>query len=122
MKLLSVTCSLLYDKLGTAKEIKYQAQTLTYLYTGHGPWGEHQYKIGNIQSPLCIKCGNGNDCPAHFVESCEAICIDRYLVWRCAIGRGNLLRNSSKKELLEFFRYTQRFKHIPGSYVLSRVV
>ena len=100
----------LYDKQSISRETKKNAQVLTYLYTGHGPWGRHLCKINKAQSPLCHKCENETDCPAHFVESCEATCVERYIVWSCAIGSGNILRYSSKQELLEFCRYTRRFK------------
>ena len=43
------------------------------LITGHDVLGLHQYRIGNIYSPICRLCGTENETSVHLLTDCEAV-------------------------------------------------
>lgn len=43
------------------------------LITGHDLLGLHQYRIGNVFSPLCRICGLENETSVHLITECEGI-------------------------------------------------
>jgi len=50
-----------------------QSRVVTGLLTGHNTLRRHLYLLGLLDSPLCRKCGVGEETSAHFVCECEAL-------------------------------------------------
>ena len=50
-----------------------QSRFVTGLLTGHNTPRRHLYLLGLLDSPLCRKCGVGEEASAHIVRECEAL-------------------------------------------------
>jgi len=57
--------------LGTFNRI--QSRVVTGLLTGHNTLRRHLYLLGLLDSPLCRKCGVGEETLAHILCECEAL-------------------------------------------------
>jgi len=106
-----------YDSRSLDRLNKKPVRLLSFVYTGHGPWKYHLHKLDPSISPFCERCGQSCDTPTHFVNFCEALCVERILAFGCIFGDGNLIKNATQKDLLEFIRLTKKFKkpnaHLP---------
>jgi len=50
-----------------------QSRVVTGLLTGHNTLRRHLYLLGLLNSPLCRKCGVGEEISAHILCECEAL-------------------------------------------------
>jgi len=50
-----------------------QSRVVTGLLTGHNTLRRHLYLLGLLDSPLCRKCGVGEENSAHILCECEAL-------------------------------------------------
>jgi len=50
-----------------------QSRVVTGLLTGHNTLRRHLYLLGLLYSPLCRKCGVGEETSAHILCECEAL-------------------------------------------------
>ena len=50
-----------------------QSRVVTDLLTGHNTLRRHLYLLGLLDSPLCRKCGVGEENSAHILCECEAL-------------------------------------------------
>jgi len=50
-----------------------QSRAVTGLLTGHNTVRRHLHLLGLLDSPLCRKCGVGEETSAHFLCECEAL-------------------------------------------------
>jgi len=50
-----------------------QSRVVTGLLTGHNTLKRHLYLIGLLDSPLCRKCGVGEETSDHILCECEAL-------------------------------------------------
>ncbi|KAJ8910772.1 hypothetical protein NQ315_008893 [Exocentrus adspersus] len=80
------------------------------ILTGHCRLRGHLYLIGIEESPLCSKCGEGEDTPTHFLGQCVAFGRLRHKV----VGTGELQREEITglpwTKILTFVRTSGRFE------------
>jgi hypothetical protein len=50
-----------------------QSRVVTGLLTGHNTLRRHLYLLGLLDSPMCRKCGVGEETSAHILCECEAL-------------------------------------------------
>jgi len=50
-----------------------QSRVVTGLLTGHNTLRRHLYLLGLLDSPLCMKCGVGEETSVHILCECEAL-------------------------------------------------
>jgi len=55
-----------------------QSRVVTGLLTGHNTLRRHLYLLGLFDSPLCRKCGVGEETLAHILCECEALASFRH--------------------------------------------
>ena len=65
-----------------------QSRVVTGLLTGHNTLRRHLYLPGLLDSPLCRRCGAGEETSAHILCECEALASHRhaYLGWLLFLG------------------------------------
>lgn len=51
--------------------------TTTQIYTGHGPFASHLYRIGKRENPFCEHCDLQVDDPLHRIYNCTNYVIAR---------------------------------------------
>ncbi|KAJ8912793.1 hypothetical protein NQ315_002550 [Exocentrus adspersus] len=80
------------------------------ILTGHCRLRRHLYLIGIEESPLCLKCGEGEDTPTYFLGQCVAFGRLRHKVF----GTGELQREKITglpwTKILTFVRASGRFE------------
>ena len=55
-----------------------QSKVVTGLLTGHNALRRHLFLLGLLDSPLCRKCGVGEETSAHILCDCEALASIRH--------------------------------------------
>ena len=50
-----------------------QSRVVTGLLTGHNTLRRHLYLLGLLESPMCRKCGVGEETSAHILCECKAL-------------------------------------------------
>ena len=48
--------------------------------TGHNYLNYHRYNTGQVESPLCRKCGKDNETSWHLFKMCDAMAHDRIIL------------------------------------------
>ena len=56
-----------------------QSRAVTGLLTGHNTLRRHLHLLGLLDSPLCRKCGVGEETPAHILCECKALASLRHV-------------------------------------------
>jgi hypothetical protein len=58
-----------------------QSRVVIGLLTGHNTLRRHRHLMGLVDSPLCRKCGAGEETSAHVLCECEALATLNISVW-----------------------------------------
>jgi hypothetical protein len=78
----------------------------TGLLTGHNTLRTHLHIMGPLDSPLCRKCGVGQETLAHVLCECEALATLRHIYLGSSFLDPEDVRGLSLRAIWNFFRRT----------------
>jgi hypothetical protein len=83
-----------------------QARVVIDLLTGYNSLRRHPHIMGLIDSPLCRKCGAGEETSAHVLCECEALATLRHIYLGSFFLDPEDIRGLSLRAIWNFFRRT----------------
>jgi hypothetical protein len=83
-----------------------QSRVVTGLLTGHNTLRRHLHIIGLLDSPLCRKCGAGEETSANVLCECEALATLRHIYLGSFFLDPEDVRSLSLRAIWNFFRRT----------------
>jgi hypothetical protein len=83
-----------------------QSRVVIGLLTGHNTLRRHLHIMGLLDSPLCRKCGTGEETSAHVLCECEALATLRHIYLGSFFLDPENVRDLSLRAIWSFFRRT----------------
>jgi hypothetical protein len=83
-----------------------QSRVVTGLLTGHNTLRRHLHTMGLLDSPLCRKCGAGEEISAHALCDCEALATLRHIYLGSFFLDPVNVRGLSLRAIWNFYRRT----------------
>jgi len=83
-----------------------QSRVVTGLLTGHNTLRRHLHIMGLLDSPLCRKCGAGEETSAHVLCECEALAALRHIYLGAFFLDPENVRDLSLRAIWNFYRRT----------------
>jgi hypothetical protein len=83
-----------------------QSRVVIALLTGHNTLRRHLHIMGLLDSPLCRKCGAGEETSAHVLCECEALATLRHIYLGSFFLDRDNVRGLSLRTIWNFFRRT----------------
>ena len=121
---LATVCS--HTSKDVRRLVRQQVTRLTSAITGHGPFGYHQYLVGNSQMQLCRFCGDQRETFDHFYLHCPAFMrarseiLGEYMLestegWTV----GGVVKFSESTALCEIFEQAEGMLDMDGNWSVS---